>query len=63
MYTREIQMLKQGNDLEMRNTAIKEITGVFDKSDKGELGHGDFIGEIRHILDRMERICKVNYRE
>lgn len=63
MYTKEIQNLKNGDDSTIRQTTIQEITEIFDKSDKGEIGHGDFIGEIRHILDRMELIYKDNWNE
>jgi hypothetical protein len=58
-----IKELKKGNDTSIRLYFSECIEDVINKSNEGEIGWGDFIGEIRHNLDGMEKICKTNYKE
>lgn len=62
-YKKEIESLKDGHDWPMRQRIEHEICEVFKKSTDGEIGWGDFIGETRAVLDRMESLCKKYWPE
>lgn len=58
-----IKQLQKGDDYPLRDRVSILIKEVIDKSYKGEIGFGDFVGEIRNILDNMETIAKANYKD
>lgn len=56
-----IQELKIEVDVELRYQMTIAIKEVLEKSNEGEIGWGDFIGEIRNILDLGEELAKNNW--
>ena len=54
--TKAIELLEKGEDFELREQACEQIDKITAKSYKGEIGWGDFVDEIRKIINETERL-------
>lgn len=56
---KEKELLKQGEDYATRERICIGLKEIIKKSRDGEIGWGDFLGEVRQQMDEMETLCQM----